>query len=277
MKEQNVVMRGISKYAEYFKIGFKKSVEYKSYLIGALTTPLFMGFFFYFIWSYIYEVKSKGVANFTIGGFTFDEMIVYLVLGLLIQTVKNTDLANRISQQIRSGDIAIFLCRPVNFVKSVLVDGIGEKVVPFLSFAVLLAVVTSIFKVQTPSLLVLLIFVVYGILLVLFQIIIEILVGGLSFWVTEIWGIKSSVNQVLWILSGRALPLSLFPTAMQAFLAWTPFLYLEYAFASIYLGKLSVSQALNYMGIFAIWILILLFLTRLLYRRGFGKLTSFGG
>ena len=135
----------MGKYTEYFKIGFKKSVEYKSYLIGALVTPLFMGFFFYFIWSYIFEVKSKGVAGYQIGGFTFEEMIIYLVIGLLIQTAKQTEISDRISATIKSGDISIFLCRPVNFVKSLLSDGIGEKIIPFATFVVLLAVVTKLY------------------------------------------------------------------------------------------------------------------------------------
>lgn len=267
----------MGKYTEYFKIGFKKSVEYKSYLIGALTTPLFMGIFFYFIWSYIYEVKSAGVAGYQIGGFTFNEMIIYLVIGLLIQTAKSTEISDRISQTIKSGDIATFLCRPVNFVKSLLSDGIGEKVIPFLTFAILLVVVTKMFAVTVPTLAILAIFVVYGILLVFFQIVIDIIIGGLAFWLTEIWGVRSSIQQILWILSGRALPLSLFPAMMQRFLAWTPFLYLEYTFAKIYLMKLTVMEALKDMGIFVIWIIILMLLMRWIYKRGFAKLESFGG
>lgn len=267
-----------NKYVEYFKIGFKKSIEYKSYLIGALTTPIFMGVFFYFIWSYIYEVKSRA-SDWTgsIGGFTFNEMIVYLIIGLLIQTAKSTEIANRISETIKSGNIAIFLCRPVNFVKSLLSDGMGEKVIPFATFTVLLVAMTNLFDLPYPSLGILGIFLVYGVLLVLFQIIIEIIIGGLAFWLTEIWGVKSSIQQILWILSGRALPLSLFPQMMQAFLAWTPFLYLEYTFASIYLGKLSAIEALRAMGIFTIWLFILIVLMRWIFAKGFKKLESFGG
>lgn len=276
-----------NKYIEYFKIGFKKSIEYKSYLIGALTTPFFMGVFFYFIWNYIYEVKwQTAVASgefvgdfltFTIGSFTFNEMLVYLIIGLLIQTAKSTELANRISQTIKSGDIAIFLCRPVNFVKSLLADGIGEKVIPFGMFAVLLMVMTTFFNLPYPPIGIFAVFIVYGVLLVFFQIIIEILIGGLAFWLTEIWGVKSSIQQILWILSGRALPLSLFPKAMQSFLAWTPFLYLEYTFASIYLGKLGLIEALRAMGIFTIWIVILILVMMWLFKKGFAKLESFGG
>jgi len=268
----------MGKYTEYFKIGFKKSIEYKSYLIGALTTPVFMGIFFYFIWSYIYEVKSQASDwTGTIGGFTFNEMIVYLIIGLLIQTAKSTDIANRISAIIKSGDIAIFLCRPVNFVKSLLSDGIGEKLIPFATFAVLLVVMTYFFNLPYPSLGILAIFIIYGLLLIFFQIVIEIMIGGLAFWLTEIWGVKSSIQQIMWILSGRALPLSLFPQAFQTFLTWTPFFYLEYTFARIYLGQIELMTAIQYMSIFIIWIAIMLILMKWIFSRGFKKLENFGG
>lgn len=266
-----------NKYIEYFKIGFKKSIEYKSYIIGALATPLFMGIFFYYIWSYIFQVKGAGDPNFTIGGFTFEEMMVYLIIGLLLNTARSTEIADRISEIVKSGDISIFLCRPVNFVKSLLADGIGGKVVNFFVFTILLIVMTNIFNLPYPKGSIFVIFLIYAVLMLLFDIILYVIIGGLSFWFVEIWGIKSSIEQVLWILSGRVLPLSLFPEWMRMFLSFTPFLYLEYTFASIYLGKLTVIEALKAMGIFIFWIFLLVLLMRFLYKKGFKKLESFGG
>lgn len=277
----------LRKYKEYFKIGFKTSVEYKSYILGALITPAFMGFFFFFIWSYIYEVRfnaaiqegiySGTLAAFTIGGFTFEEMMVYLLIGLLLSTARSSEISDNISQTIKSGDVAIFLCRPVNFVKSLLFQGIGAKVVNLFVFTILLIVMTILFDLPVPTGSILMIFLVYAVLMLLFDIIVYVMIGGLSFWFVEIWGIKASIEQILWILSGRVLPLSLFPVWMQAFLAWTPFLYLEFTFASLYLGKLTVVEALQAMGIFCIWIVLLSMLMAYLYRKGFEKVSAFGG
>ena len=266
-----------NKYLEYFKQGFKKSVEYKSYIIGTLTTPIFMGVFFYFIWQYIFLVKGGGDPNFTIGGFTFKEMIIYLVIGLLINTARASEISDSISQVIKSGDIAIFLCRPVNFVKSLLSDGMGAKVINLGTFFILLLVITQVSGVGFPTPKIFALFLVYGGLLVFFDIVINVIIGGLAFWLTEIWGVRSSIQQIMWILSGRAIPLSLFPSMMQSFLAWTPFLYLEYTFASIYLGKLAFNEALYAMGIFMIWIAIMLVVLKFIFWRGFKKLSSFGG
>lgn len=265
------------KYVEYFKIGFKKSIEYKSYLIGTLTTPVFMGVFFFYIWKYIFEVKGAGDPTYLIGGFSFPEMIVYLVIGLLINTARASDISDRISESIKSGDIAIFLCRPVNFVKSLLSEGFGSRIINMGMFFILLLVITKVAGIAYPEPALFALFIVYGLSLIFFDIVINVMIGGLAFWITEIWGVRSSIQQVLWILSGRALPLSLFPTWMIRFLKWTPFFYLEYTFASIYLGKLAFEEAIRAMGIFMIWTAILIALMRLLYKRGFSKLTSFGG
>jgi ABC-2 type transport system permease protein len=265
------------KYLEYFKIGFKKSIEYKSYLFGVFITPTFMGIFFYFIWDYIYEVKSKGVPNFQIGGFTFEEMLVYLIIGLLINTARNSDVSDKIADIIKTGNITVYLCRPVSFVKGLLFEGIGEKVVNFLIFLVLLIFMTNFFNLPYPKGAMLLIFLIYTVLMIIFNIMLYIIIGGLSFWFIEIWGIRSSIEQVLWILSGRILPLSLFPEWAQTFLQFTPFYYLEYTFASLYLEKLSIEKALETMGIFAIWIFLLTLFMIWIYKKGYRKLASFGG
>lgn len=280
-------IRDLKKYTEYLKIGFKTSVEYKSYILGALITPAFMGFFFFFIWSYIYQVRYEAavaagefagtLAQFTIGDFTFEHMMVYLLIGLLLNTARSSEISDSISQTIKSGDIAIFLCRPVNFVKSLLFQGIGAKIVNLFVFTILLVVMTFLFNLPTPDLPIFAIFLLYAVLMLLFDIIVYVMIGGLSFWFVEIWGIKASIEQILWILSGRVLPLNLFPQVMQTILAWTPFLYLEYTFARLYLGFLTVPEALQAMGIFCIWIVILSLLMTLLYKKGFAKVSAFGG
>ena len=266
-----------SVYTEYFKIGFRKSIEYKSYIISALTTPVFMGVFFYFIWSYIYEVKSAGVANFQIGGFTFEEMMVYLIIGLLINSIRSSEISESIAQTIKSGDIAIYLCRPVNFVKSLLADGIGTKIIPLLTFTGLLIGMTYLFNLPYPSGTIFIIFLVYAFFMLLFDIILYVIIGGLSFWFVEIWGIRASIEQVLWILSGRVLPLSLFPVWFLDFIKFTPFFYLEYTFARLYLGKIGVMEAFSALGVFIFWIIMLSLLMRFIYKKGFAKMEAFGG
>ncbi len=266
-----------NKYLEYFKIGFKKSIEYKSYIIGVLTTPLFMGVFFYFIWSYIYAVKGGGDPNYMIGGFTFNEMLVYLIIGLLINASRNSVVSERISEVIKTGEIAIYLCRPVNFVKSIIADSIGSKVINLFTFLILMIAMTKLFSLPIPEPTIFAIFLVYAVLMILFDIILYVIIGGLAFWFIEIWGIRASIEQIIWILSGRTLPLSLFPVWMQSALAFTPFLYLEYTFARLYLGKIPISEAFMALGIFALWIILLSILMIWIFRKGFRKLESFGG
>ncbi len=267
----------MGKYLEYFKIGFRKSVEYKSYLLSVFLTPVFMGVFFYFVWSYIYEVKGGGDPTYQIGGFTFTEILVYLIIGLLINVARSSEISQRVSETIKSGDISTYLCRPVNFVKSLLADSMGTKVIYLFSFLVLLSAMTYLVGLPYPSGTLLLLFVIYAIMYLIFDIIVYVIIGGLSFWFTEIWGIRNAIEQIWWILSGRILPLSLFPLWFVGIIKFTPFYYLEYTLASAYLGKLSIVEVLKALGIFGLWIVIFALIMILIYRKGFKKMEALGG
>ena len=260
------------KYLEYFKIGFRTSIEYKSYILSILITPLFFGFFFYFIWGYIYDVKGELIA-----GLTFNEMMVYLIIGLLINTTRNSEVSDKISQIIRSGDITTYLCRPVSFIKSLVFENFGNLLINFLMFLCLLIFITYFFGVAPPTGFMLIIFLFYGILMVFFNIMTYIIIGGLSFWFVEIWGIRASIEQIIWVLSGRILPLNLFPVWAQTFLAFTPFLYLEYTFAMLFLGKIDLMASLKAIIIFFFWNIFMILLMVLLYKKAYKKLQSFGG
>jgi ABC-2 type transport system permease protein len=266
-----------NKYIEYFKIGFRKSIEYKSYLLSVFLTPLFMGIFFYFVWSYIYSVKGGGDSEFLIGGFTFTQMLVYLIIGLLINVSRSSEISQRISETIKSGDIAIYLCRPVNFVKSLLADSIGSKVIYFFAFLLLLGIMTNLLGLPYPAGTLMILFVIYAIMFLIFDTIVYAIIGGLAFWFTEIWGIRNAVEQIWWILSGRILPLSLFPIWFVGIIQWTPFYYLEYTLSSTYLGVFSINEVLKALGIFAIWILIFALIMVYIYRKGFKKMEALGG
>jgi ABC-2 type transport system permease protein len=275
------------KYLEYFKIGFKKSIEYKSYLIGTLITPLFLGTFFYIIWKFIYLNNyhlsiSKGLFNgnlnnFTIGGFTFNEMILYLIINLLIANLKVNYLPKNISNIIKSGDIVIYLSKPINFVKSLLYENIGTKVINFFIMSLLLITLTKLLNINFPNLITTILFIIYGLFMILFYNLLFILIGGLSFWLIEIGGIKASFDQIFWILTGKVFPINLFPLWLQSILKYTPFMYLEYTFAKIYLNKFNTIEIIHNLFIFILWIILLLILVNYIYKKGFKKLETFGG
>jgi len=287
METKNLVIYNFKKYFEYFKIGFKKSIEYKYMLLGDLFFSFFIGIFLYFIWKYIYLFRynnaiSKGAfigsfADYTIGSFTFSEMMIYLIIGLLINILISLKLSRKISDVIKSGDIVNYLTRPVNFVKSLIFDSLGFVLIRLCIFFILLILLTYISGLDFPNFFVLILFIIYGFLLFFFYTVIDIIIGSLAFWLTEVWGIENSFNHIFWILSGRALPYSLFPSWFNIIIVWTPFMYLEYTFISIYLGKLSIEEILKAIGIFMIWISLLIFLMRWIYKKGFKKLVSFGG
>ncbi len=262
----------MNKYLKYFKIGFLKSIEYKSSILLTFVSPFVIAVFFYFVWGYLYSL-SGGL----IGGFTYKEMIFYLIFGLIIHAIRSSELAEKICEEVKSGDIAIYLCRPVSFVKSVFAEGFGERIIQIFMVLVALIVITLVADLPIPNIQTLGILVLYLILFIIFDIVLYSIIGAFSFWFTEIWGIRRAIEHIQLVLTGRILPLSLFPLWFSSILKFTPFYYMEYSFASIYLGKFTMIQALFGVGMLTLWILILLAVLFIVYKIGFKKLEALGG
>jgi len=76
-----------NKYYEYFIFGFKNIREYKFQFIGLFIYPLLVVLLSIVIWRYIFLEKGTKL----IGGFTYKEMIIYILITQLL-LIKNLNL-----------------------------------------------------------------------------------------------------------------------------------------------------------------------------------------
>ena len=120
-------------------------------------------------------------------------------------------------------------------------------------------------------------FLVYAFLVLLFDLLIVFVIAGIGFWTVSTWGIYGAYNSIAWILSGRLLPISLYPVWLQETLRFTPFYYLEFTLASTYLGASGIQELIVAFGILSFWILALIMIIKLLYAKAYQKLAIFGG
>lgn len=264
------------KYSEYFKSGLRSSLEYKGRLVASFFGPFILIGLAFIVWKYIFLIKGGGAAGFEIGGFTFEEMVVYYVIVFLFDLCIPFGIFLTISSMIKEGDVTLYLSKPVSFPGSLLAKSIGDLFIKFIAFIILILIIIGI-SIGFPGLSRFILFLVYAVALFLFYVLEAIIVGGFAFWLTEVWGINAAVKQIEWVLGGKALPLSLFPAWFTNFAAFTPFMYLEYTLARIFIGNVAVAEGLRALGIFCVWILILSTILAFVYRRGFKKMETLGG
>lgn len=258
----------LGKYFQYFVLGFKNSIEYKSEVITNLFKSGAIFFFFYILWTFIYSATE-------ITYFNFNEMILYFILNsLLIANFQFVNFSIIISSEISSGSIVTKLSKPINFILATFFRELGNMVLPIISTISTITIIFYIFKITINNTI---LFSLYFFLVLAFYLFFALIIASLSFWLTEIWGINSSLDYVKEILSGTIFPLFLLPNFIQPILKFIPFQYLNYTLGLIMLNKLSISEIIKSTLILIGWIIFLAILALLLYKKGIKKIEALGG
>ena len=101
--------------------------------------------------------------------------------------------------------------------------------------------------------------------------------GLLAFKITNMWGMSQIVQAIFQLLSGALIPLTFFPGLIQKLLDFLPFKSIIYAPCMMYLGKFSCNEIIFTLGIQIIWVVILYFVSKLIWNALIKQLTILGG
>jgi ABC-2 type transport system permease protein len=101
------------------------------------------------------------------------------------------------------------------------------------------------------------------------------LIGLMALWMEETWVLRVMFALVAQFLSGAFIPLEIYPQVLVDVLQWTPFPYLTFAPAKVFMGQYAGSlwQA---MLVVLVWMGILAALTQWVWRRGMRLYTAAG-
>jgi ABC-2 type transport system permease protein len=189
---------------------------------------------------------------------------------------------NDIFDAITSGSIAYELCRPCDlytmwFVKNMAIrlSRVVLRCAPILLFA---AFLPDPFGLRLPpdalsSLLCPLSMILGFLVLIAFSMLIYIS----AFFTLSASGIRILTTSVMEFLAGAVIPIPFFPTWLQPILNALPFASMQNTPFLIYTGHLSLTQALQSMGLQLIWLVALLTLGRLLMKKATTKVVIQGG
>ena len=244
---------------------------YKVNFVLQVFGPIFVFFFIkYSLWSSIFQ----GNAEQRIGGYLLSEMLTYhlwaMVIALLGTSYNNSDLA----EEIRMGQISAYLIYPFNLWEF--------QTARFLSFQMVqlgIAILTlSLAYLGFPQLFQHLTLATFlkgislSIMVGWFWFTIQYLIGLLGFWLEETWTFRVMLNMVTQFLSGAMIPLDLYPAWFTAFLRYTPFPYLTFVPAKIFLGQ---PEAWGWaVAMLAFWIMIGALLTTWTWKQGLRLYTA---
>ena len=264
-----------AKYRQSFLIGLQSNLVYRMNFAVR-------GFFSLFHLAVVFVLWGAAFAHTpVIGGFDFAQTLTYFLVMLVMQFFVgafNEDY--QISEEIRNGLINQFLLKPINyflyrfsiFTAARLVTG-SLILIPLIVALPLLKDYLSFphdawrFSLIVPAMA----------LSALIQFSIAYCFGLLTFWFLEIQGFVILSMAVESLLGGQMFPLDLLPAWLFNVAQFLPFYYQTYFPTAILTGRIDLAASLQGLGIQLFWVLVLLAVNQLLWRRGLRRHTAVGG
>jgi ABC-2 type transport system permease protein len=261
-------------YREFARIGFVNILAFRLRYYTGVVTYLLNVSVYYFIWKALYAADAEIVT-----GFSLAEMTTYVAVGWMIRTIYFNNIDQNVATDVQNGDIVLSMLKPASTQTMYLGQAFGEA-----AFRVLLltgptaVVVVLIFPVQAPaSALHAGAFVVALAGSVLLVAAMNFIVGALAIRMKSILGLLRAKFYVQELLSGLLVPITMFPPAVAAAMAWLPFQHIAYTPLRIYLGKLEGSALFETLVIQWSWAAALLLFGAWFWDRMARKLTVHGG
>lgn len=263
----------MKKYLFIFKSEIMSSLQYLFNTITGFIGYLLMIFIFINLWQFIYSDPSE-----IINGYTMNQMIWYVIITeILWGTLNGKKFVVRISNDIKSGNIAYVINKPYNYILYLLFSNLGSIAIKFIVYIMIAFGIGFIFVGSFPALNIFqLVFIfIIGILALIGNILIMIMIGLFSFTIEDSGPFYWLYSKIILVL-GTIFPIEYFPVFFQSILKYSPVLALCYGPAKLFVD-FSNHFATEVLIAQIIYIVIVYLFCLLIYRKGVKKLNVNGG
>ena len=279
-------MRRLRKYKPFVRASAIDMMAYRfNILTWALVTVAEVACLI-FLWLAVYQ-SSEGGMDASINGFTYKEMIAYVVLTTIFGFVTfNDDTMWFINRDIREGTIGNFLIKPISYRGKFVASNLGAFSMMSLVFGIPfytigLGVLIGIGFLPIISVWDFIahfgLFLIAAILACLLNGAISYIFGILCFYTTAAWGLNSLKTTVISFLSGTLLPISFFPNVFREIVSYMPFAGMSQNPVLILMMKYSYLECAKVLLISFAWLILLELLGKLLFNHAIKLVTVQGG
>jgi ABC-2 type transport system permease protein len=213
-------------------------------------------------------------------GYTRSEMLTYVLVINVLRALVFTGRGWQLVQDISNGRISSYLVRPISYHAYSLSLDLAQKTVHVASAFAEVAVLAFLIRggLFLPSHPVTwLLFAVSAGLASLIFFFMEFIVSSLAFWTSESGGPLFCFELFLQFAAGAFFPLDVLPEALRRLLSATPFPYLVYFPARIFLEKTTLAEAARVLSIEAAWLAAFVAAALSVWRVGVRSYAAEGG
>ena len=270
--------RKLKLYLPFINAGMQETATYRVNFIFFLLGEALACAVSFFIWNAVYNSGGENEIN----GFTFEQMVVYIVLMFLTNGIIGSDASWSVGEEVRDGTIAMRLLKPVSYNSTFLFQEFGNKVLTEIVLMVPLLVIAELVRwlisgAVAFSVVRFLIYLLSCTAAYLINFFFNICFGLLAFVIKYLWGANMMKNCVVGFLSGAIIPLAFLPAGLRTVILLMPFASLNYTPVMIYMGMYSGIETLWYLGLQLFWMIAFWGLSKLLWRLSVKRLCVQGG
>lgn len=259
-------------YLAILRARFGMLLQYRAAAKAGIATQIFWGV----IWTIIVQTfygESK-----TEEPITLSQAIAFIWIGQALLRLLPWDLDKEVEAQVKSGQVAYALLRPLDLYGQWFFRGMAMRIAPtFLRCLPVFLVAFVFYHIPFPTWIAGMAFMASLFMAILLSTAITTLVIASLFWTISGEGIQRMMPHITVLLSGMLVPLPLFPDWMQPFLNLQPFRGIIDIPVRLYLGIIPVKQIILYLFFQLGWTLVFVLLGKWLMTKAIRQFVIEGG
>ena len=230
-------------------------------------------FIFLNLWNYIYSDPNE-----IINGYSKTQMIWYVIITeIMWMSLSGNSLSRKISNDVRSGNIAYNLNKPYNYIEYSLFSHLGLVTMRYIIIGLLGLILGFLFLKTIPNITLLQIplILLCSILGMIINIILIILISLLSFYIEDAHPFYWLYSKVI-IIVGLLFPIEFFPLFLQPIIKFSPIYVICYGPAKLFVN-FNYMEFINVIIAQCIYLILSILFCHIIYRKGVRKLNVNGG
>jgi ABC-2 type transport system permease protein len=228
--------------------------------------------------AFVYFWRAVYAETASIGGLGLGATLTYVLLARVFEPLADLDLLMEFGWGLRQGGLAMQLVRPVDMQLGYYAQNLGGLTLALGRQAPALLIATFVFGLRWPSdPAVWAVFITSALLGRSVMFCFDWILGSLTFYTTEVFGLWAAVQAAGLFLTGALLPLNLMPDWLRLLVQATPFAQSIYVPVSLLSGLTPLSEAPRLLLGQLAWLLGLLIVSRLFFRVAVRRVTVQGG
>lgn len=255
-----------------FRSGVYNEMVYRSNFYMSIFRIFLNAIMLFALWTALYAGKTQ------IDGINLSTMVFYAFASIVFEILISSNIENTITVDIRSGNIALKMARPIKYPKTLFINQIAFTGVNFvlriLPYSIVLFIV---YITMNPDMKITLLFVVSALLSYILFILYQLVFGLISFWTMEISGIVEARNAAMLVFSGSLIPLWFFPEWLFDIAKFLPFQAMFHTPLSILIQKIQGSDIWSVLLVQFIWITFFALISVFLWSKAKRKVVVNGG